>query len=134
MTRLRASDLTPEARRKLGISEQDTEKPNKYGAKGIDVDGMHFDSQVEAQRYGELVYMLHSGEICDLERQVRFELVVRGVVIATYTADHVYRVTATGERVVEEVKSEATARARDWPLKLKLMKACHGIEVRVVRG
>ena len=74
--------------------------------------------------------MVKAGEIRNLERQVRFPIVVNGVKVCTYIADHVYDEMAG--RVVEDVKSEFTRKDPVYRLKNKLMKACHGIDIREV--
>ena len=53
-------------------------KRNKYGAKKTTVDGITFDSKWEAQRWGELQAMERGGLVRDLERQVKYDIVVNG--------------------------------------------------------
>lgn len=101
---------------------------NKYGAKKTRVDGITFDSRREARRYQELQLLQRAGKIGDLQRQVRYELVVNGHKIGRYTADFVY--WEYGEEIVEDVKSPATKKARDYVLRKKLMLAIHGISIR----
>lgn len=48
---------------------------NKFHAKKVGVDGIKFDSQKEAARWQELKLLERAGEICELERQVRFLLI-----------------------------------------------------------
>lgn len=48
---------------------------NKYNAKKTKIDGMVFDSRREANRYVKLREMERNGEISDLKRQVREELI-----------------------------------------------------------
>jgi len=113
-------------------------KPRKYRNKPTVVDGIKFASKREAARYGELKLLARRGEIRDLECHPSYSLTINGMQIGTYTADFRYRervgVTARvyGDIVVEDVKSPATAKAKDFRRTLKLMKAIHGIEVRVV--
>lgn len=104
--------------------------PNKYRAKKTIVDGITFDSGREAARYVQLTHMQAAGEIDELKYHPDpFDLVVNGVRIGRYTPDFTYRIVATGARVVEDSKSAATRKARDYPLRKKLMLACHGIEI-----
>ena len=114
-------------------------KENKLHAEKTD----GYDSKKEAKRAAELRLMEQAGEITDLHEQVRFELlppyrdekgkvVERGV---DYVADFVYTVTATGERVVEDVKgyrNPSSAPYRVFVLKRKMMLARYGIRVREV--
>ena len=105
-------------------------KRPKYGNRKVKMGDLTFDSAKEAKRWGELQFMVKAGEIKNLERQVRFPIVVNGVKVCTYIADHVYDEMAG--RVVEDVKSEFTRKDPVYRLKNKLMKACHGIDIREV--
>lgn len=49
----------------------------KYRNKKVEVDGILFDSKKEANRYMELKLLEKAGEITDLKRQVRYELIPR---------------------------------------------------------
>lgn len=103
---------------------------NKYGAtKVVDADGTVHDSKREARRWYQLKALEAAGEIRDLIRHVRYDLVVNDVKIGRYTSDAEYIVVKTGARVVEDAKSPATRKARDYPLRQKLMLACHGITI-----
>lgn len=102
--------------------------PTKYRNQPVAQDGEWFHSMKEARRCRELHLRVRIGEITDLQRQVRYPLAVNGVLIATYVADFVYR--EGGASVVEDVKSPATRMERAYRLKLKLMRAIHGIEIR----
>lgn len=103
-------------------------KRHKYGAKKTVVDGITFPSKAEALRYAELKILLRAGQIADLTRQPRFPLVVAGQLVGTYIADFSYTDVATGKSVVEDVKSPAT-RTDVYRLKIKLLRALHGIDV-----
>lgn len=101
---------------------------NKYSAQKTTIDGHEFASKAEARRYKDLKIMLDAGAITDLELHPVYQLVVNGVKIGRYTGDFKYR-DADGQTVVEDVKSSATAKARDYPLRKKLMKALHGVVI-----
>lgn len=90
---------------------------------------MSFDSKKEANRYDQLKLLQHAGRVRNLQRQVKYELRVNGVLICTYRADFVYEELEHSEwmPVVEDSKGYPNDR---WPMKKKLMKACHGIAVR----
>lgn len=110
---------------------------SKYGNKKWQLDGKTFDSQREARRYQELRWLLRTGVITDLQRQVPFELIpsqrVGGKVVerpVKYVADFVYT-TEDGLQVVEDVKSPAT-RTPQYIIKRKLMLQKFGIRVREV--
>lgn len=96
----------------------------KYGNRKTVVGGIRFDSAREADRWQELKLWEHSGEIKELERQVRFDLKVNKHLICAYIADFTYR--KDGTLIVEDVKGVKT---RDYIIKKKLMLAVHEIEV-----
>ena len=84
-------------------------KPSKYGNRTVTIGGEKFDSAKEARRYGELALLQRAGQITDLKRQVKYELIpsqkVCGKVVeraCTYVADFVY--TENGKTVVEDTK------------------------------
>lgn len=90
---------------------------NKFHAVKTTVDGLHFDSKKEARRYQELRLLQMAGEIGTLDVQPKFDLFAFSgawshgftrspmALIGHYTAD--FRIVyATGEIVIEDVKSE----------------------------
>ena len=104
-------------------------KRNKYGARKTTVDGITFDSKWEAQRWGELQAMERGGLVRDLERQVKYDIVVNGEKICRYIADFRYKIVeddGTTKEVVEDAKGFETA---DFKIKKKLMKAVHQIDL-----
>ena len=60
---------------------------------------------------------------------MKYSIDVNGHHVCNYTCD--FRYAEDGELVVEDSKGAGTAAKRDFKLVVKLMKACHGIEVRV---
>ena len=106
---------------------------SKYNAKKITIDGIEFASRKEASRYAELKVMERAGIIRDLKMQEEFELIPKcgKERPAKYHADFSYTVTATGEKVVEDVKSRAT-KTKDYILRRKLMNWRHGIQIQEV--
>ena len=113
-------------------------KPSKYHSEKETVDGITFDSRKEARRYQELLMWQRSGEINNLERQVKFELIPAqkecGRVIeraVSYVADFVYYDTFSGLKIVEDVKSDAT-RTSEYRIKRKLMLWRYGIRIKEV--
>lgn len=101
----------------------------KFGNKKTIRNGLIFDSKREAARYDQLLLLERAGRIRNLRRQVKYELRVNGVLIATYRADFVYEELERDAwtEVVEDSKGYPNDR---WPMKKKLMRACHGIVVR----
>ena len=119
---------------------------SKYKNQKVTFMGIEFDSQLEANRYGELVLMQRAGEITDLRRQVEYELIPSqrepdtfgprggvkpGKVIERavyYIADFVYK-DKQGITVVEDTKGVKTA---DYTIKRKLMLYIHKIRIKEV--
>ena len=113
---------------------------NKFFAKKITVNGERFDSQAEARRWRELIWLQRAGMIKDLQRQVRYILIPAQYdenhhleeYSATYVADFVY--CENGKLVVEDVKGYQKGAAYSlFVLKRKLMLEKYGIHVREVR-
>ena len=105
----------------------------KYHNTKTEVDGILFDSKKEAGRYLVLKMMEETGEISELRRQVKYELIPKQRIdgkmqrAINYIADFVY--LKDGEIVVEDVKG---FRTKEYKLKRRMMKDRHGIEVKEV--
>ena len=95
-------------------------------------EGIMHQSTLEARRCDELHLLQQGGLIRDLEAhpQHRYDLGVNGVHVGAYLADFVYFDLERGETMVEDTKGWLDERAR---LKFKLMEACKGITVQIVR-
>ncbi|QEL19321.1 DUF1064 domain-containing protein [Limnoglobus roseus] len=105
-------------------------RKGKYNNTRTCVDGLWFDSKLEAARWQELLLLQKAGEIIDLRRQVPYRLDVNGMLICRIVPDFQYVDKRTGTQVVEDTKGIVTA---DCAIKLKLLKAIHGIDVQLVR-
>lgn len=92
---------------------------SKYHAKKVVLDGITFDSKKEADRWQELRILELTGQIQNLERQVKYELVPKtGAERAVkYYAD--FRYEEGGKTVVEDAKG---FRTKDYMIKRKLLK------------
>ena len=106
----------------------------KYKNRKLTIDGEVFDSQKEARRYRELALLQRAGQISDLKRQVKYDLIptqrIGGKVVEkprAHIADFVY--TENGETVVEDTKG---FRTKDYIIKRKLMLHVHGIRIKEV--
>lgn len=113
-------------------------KRNKYGAKKTVMFQQVFDSKKEAERWLVLKSAEYLGEVRDLQRQVKFELIPAQVSngeklrACSYFADFVY-VNSAGETVVEDTKGYRRGAAYDlFMVKKKLMLQVHGLYVREV--
>jgi len=117
---------------------------SKYRAVAVTVDGIRFDSKREATRYRQLRLLEAAGEITAIEVQPRFPLnVVELFRITTaaapmpivtcghYTADFRYIVRASGEVVIEDVKSGPT-KTTSYRLRKRIVEAVHGISISEV--
>lgn len=125
-------------------------KPNKYGSKKVEVDGITFDSKKEAHRFQELKLLEKAGEITRLQRQVKFTLIPeqrektdavytkgakkgqpkKGSLLereTAYIADFVYKDMRSGETIVEDTKGYKT---KEYILKRKMMLYIHGIRIK----
>ena len=100
-------------------------KRSKYGNRRVEVDGIKFDSQHEANIYQELMLRVKAGELRCVCRQVKFDL-PGGIV---YIADFVTFGLDMRMEAVIDAKSEATKKNRTYINKKKQMKACWGIDV-----
>lgn len=111
------------------------QKRSKYRNIKVKAFGKKFDSAGERDRYFYLTEARDRGQIRNLQRQVEYSLDVNGVHICNYIADFVYERLFEGAavyQVVEDFKGGYRL-PPDWPIKQKLMKACHGIDVRIVK-
>lgn len=104
---------------------------SKYGAIPTQTaDGEKFRSHLEATYFNRLKLLKSSGEITNIEREVRYELTVNGFFICAYMMD--FRVTwADGRIDYIDCKSKPTM-TPVYAIKKKLMEACHGITLREV--
>lgn len=101
-------------------------KKSKYGNRKVEIDGMKFDSQHEADYYfGVLVPRMKSGELKTVCRQVKFDL-PGGI---QYIADFVTILPDQRIENVIDAKSEATRKDRVYINKKKQMAACWDIHI-----
>ncbi|KQV31125.1 DUF1064 domain-containing protein [Rhizobium sp. Root1204] len=122
--------LTREEGRQL-LSQKKTKRGNKYNAKRVLHDGYCFDSIAERDHYIDLKVRERLGEISEIDRQHPYELWVNGLMVCIYKADFRYWDHRTKRRHVIDVKGVETD---VFKLKRKLMRACYGIEIEVVKN
>ena len=111
-------------------------KQNKYNNHKCEWNGMKFDSIRELNRYRELLLIKQeNGEISDLQRQVKFELIptqkynnktYRG---CSYYADFTYKEKGNPKLVVEDVKGGTATQTPEFIIKQKLMIQKFGEEI-----
>lgn len=108
----------------LQASEARNNKRPKYNAIKTVVDGITFDSKLEAKRYSDLKLLQRLGEISNLRLQVPYPLSVNGITICKYIADFVY--IKDEIEIVEDAKG---VRTKEYILKKKLMLAINSITI-----
>lgn len=123
--------------RPSGVSLEDMGKPkrNKYGNRKVEIDGLKFDSQHEANVYADLMARVRAGDLKCVMRQVKFDL--GGGYHATkesryqYIADFV-TIDRCDKVEVIDAKSEITRQNRTYLNKKKQMLAEWGLEIKEV--
>lgn len=106
---------------------------NKYGAKPTQVDGVTFDSKLEAQRWCELQLLERGREISDLRRQVAIELLGQYRPLFTRTGRKMkltfdFAYVEDGVQIFEDAKGMPT---RDYEVRVAVARAM-GLEIREV--
>lgn len=113
-------------------------KANKYGAKRTEVDGLWFDSRLEARRYEELKLLLKSCAVKWFIRQVPFDLPggiryrADFLVVWAWKPGHWGGVPVpmhTEPVTVEDCKG---ARTRVSINKIKQVEALYGIKIEII--
>lgn len=129
ITRMTAADYA------AGKAKDGSKKGRVRGTKRTTVDGITFDSKIEAEYWFDLRNLERAGIIKDLRRQVPYELQGRDGPILTPTgkpmtwrADYVYYDKRINAEVVVDRKGHATD---IFNLK-KAILAAQGVEVEVV--
>jgi len=129
MTRLTMNDIKlcdPELANAISGAFEDEKKFRaKYGAKKTTVDGITFDSKLEAERFQQLRLLEKAGEITGLVLQPEFQILQGWVHPETgektksrfYIGDFRYIDNATNKMVVEDTKGMETPEFRlKWDL------------------
>lgn len=138
--------LGPKAQKQVLDKLAGTQKPgkSKYGNRKVVCDGIKFDSEREAARFGELKVLRAMGKIRDLRLQANFTLVEGYTTIeGDRIKPMVYRADFTYERATEpdcngavywllEVEDAKGMKTKDYLLKKKLMQDKFGITIREV--
>lgn len=116
-------------------------KKPKFKNKRCTYNGHTFDSLGERNRFMQLELMEKAGLIANLVPHPSFKLMVARIeddkptgevtAIGKYTPDFQYTDLETGEHVVEDFKSPATANTVPFKRTVKHMAAQYGITVKV---
>lgn len=126
------------------MAVQEVKKRSKYGNRKVVRDGIKFDSEREAARFGELKVLRAMGKIRNLRLQANFTLVegyttIEGKRIKpmAYRADFVYERATDPDRNgtvywLREVEDAKGTKTKDYLLKKKLMQDKYGIMIREV--
>lgn len=104
----------------------------KYRNQIVVVDGVTFHSKKEASQFGLLKIMEKNGTIRDLQRQVRYDFIINGHKVGHYTADMEYTDVASGNKITVDVKSPVTRLEQAYRLRVRLLKAIHGVTITEV--
>lgn len=112
-------------------------KTNKYSNKKIIVDGIEFESKLEARRWQQLKLLQKAGNIKDLRRQIKFELqpsyIKNDKVIQSinYVADFVYYDLNKRQFIIEDTKGYKT---EIYKLKKKILEYKYpDLEIKEIR-
>jgi hypothetical protein len=111
--------------------------PHKYHAQATVMDGIRFDSRLEANRYTELMLMAKAGEIAYFLRQVPFHLpggvryVVDFMIVRVRRPMVVVQGVDNGVTITfEDCKGHQT---QDSTNKIKQVRALYGVEIQLVK-
>lgn len=105
----------------------------KYGNIWTEVDGIKFQSILEADYYGKLKLRKRANDLVKFERQKRYEFIINGISIGAYVADFVIWENS-GAVTVVDTKSAATEAIPFFQMKKALMLALFSIDVKIVKS
>ena len=100
----------------------------KYHNKKTFIDGIKFDSKLEAERYAQLKMMERAGVIRDLELQPEYELIPsfkkdgKTWRKTVYKADFMYILAEDDKTIIEDVKGSISVITDVFRLKQKLFE------------
>ena len=107
---------------------------SKYGNIKVEAQGQKFGRVGERDRFFYLSEAQREGRIRNLKSQVPYTLTVNGYAICKYIADFVYEIHYGYERRIETIVEDFKGiKTKEYILKEKLMLACHGIKIKVVK-
>jgi len=110
-----------------------TKKKSKFRNTKCKAQGEKFDSIGERDRWFFLEAAQREGKIRNLERQVKFEMIVNGEHICDMKPDYAYEIAPSWEKIISDFKGGYKLPA-DWTMKRKLLKALYGVEIYIVKS
>ena len=134
--------LTPKQAKMFAVKAEKPEllpaaKESKYRNKKVVYNGITFHSERERDRYIVLCDMEAKGFIVNVQRQVKFPIVINEKLSCTYIADFTYKWNGGIDLIVEDVKPKPNKAGKrflteTFKLKQKLVKAVLNIEIKIV--
>ena len=110
------------------IDSSENKGQAKYRNEKVIYKGMKFDSKGELNRWCELVLLEKAGQINTLARQVRFCVQEKqGKTRGIYWVPDFCYFQAEGKAVLEDFKSEITAKQASFRMKVKLCKEKYAV-------
>lgn len=107
--------------------QQDAKQSKFKAVPMVDHKGEKFRSHLEGKYHERMTLLMRVGEVAKVEREIPYQLVVNGVLVATYVLD--FRVTYPDGRIeYVDCKSSATVTAL-FKIKKALMLAIYNIDV-----
>ena len=103
--------------------------PRKLKPKPVVIDNHKFPSQLEGNRYKFLKLLQRAGQITELELQPKFEIVINGYNVCTYTADFSYYDMTNSRKIYEDAKGYLRKSQR---LYILLAQAVHNVQINLV--
>jgi predicted alpha/beta hydrolase family esterase len=121
-----------------GFRDNRVGQSSRYGNTKVTVDGIQFDSRIEAHRYGQLLVLQRAGQIRNLQVHPKYVLAPAVVLDGRtkpelrYFGDFAYEEGPDWQLVVEDTKNPFSATKDAFRIKRHLMKSVYDIEVRCV--
>lgn len=94
-------------------------------------DFFYFASHAEATRYAELRLLEKFKKIANLKCQPTFPIKINGIHVRDYRADFSYKQNG-GQQVIEDVKGKKAYMTDLSKLKIDIVQALYGIEIKIV--
>lgn len=103
-------------------------RANKFHARGLQTPDGYFPSRGQYTRWQELKLLERGGEVVNLVRGERRQLIVNGDVVGHYTPDYEY--VDSGQYIYEDFKGGPT-HTEAAKLRIKLFEALYKTKVKI---